>query len=180
MKKRMVATHNIAAVVNLCLHKGTSTDPRGTFTHRNILWQHVTPAGTSVFWYTWDYWVSYMREPLLVVTGRTTAWWAWTYIQCVSLAGSPGKYWFTKRTKVQYICTLVYICMSYLYEMLLSQEVLELSSLSVNTQLNTTLHVSTTWKQAGCASVSFPLYYPCLVLSYLFVLPTSFLNFQNT
>jgi hypothetical protein len=37
---------------------------------------------------------------------------------------------------------LVYICMSYLYEMLLSQEVLENSSLSVYTQLNTTLHVS--------------------------------------
>jgi hypothetical protein len=25
-------------------------------------------------------------------------------IQCVPLAGSPGKCWFTKRTKVQYIC----------------------------------------------------------------------------
>jgi hypothetical protein len=25
-------------------------------------------------------------------------------IQCVSLAGSPGKCLFTKRTKVQYIC----------------------------------------------------------------------------
>jgi hypothetical protein len=25
-------------------------------------------------------------------------------IQCVPLAGSPGKYWFTKRTKVEYIC----------------------------------------------------------------------------
>jgi hypothetical protein len=32
--------------------------------------------------------------------------------------------------------------MSYLYEMQLSQEVLEMPSLSVNTQLNTTLHVS--------------------------------------
>jgi hypothetical protein len=36
--------------------------------------------------------------------------------------------------------------MSYLYEMQLSQEVLEISSLSVNTQLNTTLHVS----EGGC------------------------------
>jgi hypothetical protein len=26
------------------------------------------------------------------------------HIQCVPLAGSPGKWWFTKRTKVQYIC----------------------------------------------------------------------------
>jgi hypothetical protein len=26
------------------------------------------------------------------------------FIQCVPLAGSPRKYWFTKRTKVQYIC----------------------------------------------------------------------------
>jgi hypothetical protein len=26
------------------------------------------------------------------------------YIQCVPLAGRPGKCWFTKRTKVQYIC----------------------------------------------------------------------------
>jgi hypothetical protein len=60
-------------------------------------------------------------------------------IQCVSLKGSPGKCWFTKRTKVQYIC------MSYLYEML-SQKVLEMSSLSTNTQLNTTLHVS----EGGC------------------------------
>jgi hypothetical protein len=25
-------------------------------------------------------------------------------IQCVPLEGSPGKCWFTKRTKVQYIC----------------------------------------------------------------------------
>jgi hypothetical protein len=25
-------------------------------------------------------------------------------VQCVPLAGSPGKCWFTKRTKVQYIC----------------------------------------------------------------------------
>jgi hypothetical protein len=41
---------------------------------------------------------------------------------------------------------LVYICLSYLYEMWLSQEVLEMSSLSVNTQLNTTLHVS----EGGC------------------------------
>jgi hypothetical protein len=56
-------------------------------------------------------------------------------IQCVSLAGSPGKCWFTKRTKVQYIC------MSCLYEMRLSQ-VLEMSSPSVNTQLNTTSHVA--------------------------------------
>jgi hypothetical protein len=36
--------------------------------------------------------------------------------------------------------------MSYLYEMRLSQEVLEMPSLSVNTQLNTTLHVS----EGGC------------------------------
>jgi hypothetical protein len=36
--------------------------------------------------------------------------------------------------------------MSYLYEMLLSQEVLEISSLSINTRLNTTLHVS----EGGC------------------------------
>jgi hypothetical protein len=36
--------------------------------------------------------------------------------------------------------------MSYLYEMLLSQEVLEMASLSVNTQLNTMLHVS----EGGC------------------------------
>jgi hypothetical protein len=27
----------------------------------------------------------------------------WIYIQCVPLAGSPGKFWFTKGTKVQYI-----------------------------------------------------------------------------
>jgi hypothetical protein len=25
-------------------------------------------------------------------------------VQCIPLAGSPGKCWFTKRTKVQYIC----------------------------------------------------------------------------
>jgi hypothetical protein len=38
-------------------------------------------------------------------------WWVRIYIcvqldkvQCVPLAGSPGKCWFTKRTKVQYIC----------------------------------------------------------------------------
>jgi hypothetical protein len=36
--------------------------------------------------------------------------------------------------------------MSYLYEMRLSQEMLEMPSLSVNTQLNTTLHVS----EGGC------------------------------
>jgi hypothetical protein len=36
--------------------------------------------------------------------------------------------------------------MSYLYEMRLSQEVLEMPSLSVNTQLNTTLNVS----EGGC------------------------------
>jgi hypothetical protein len=39
--------------------------------------------------------------------------------------------------------------MSYLYEMLLSQEVLKMSSLSVNTQLNTTLHVS----DGGCQNL---------------------------
>jgi hypothetical protein len=54
--------------------------------------------------------------------------------------GSPRKCWFTKRTKLQYIC------MSYLYEMRLSQEVLEMPYLSVNTQLNTTSHVS----EGGC------------------------------
>jgi hypothetical protein len=78
--------------------------------------------------------------------------------------------------------------MSYLYEMRLSQEVLEMPSLSVNTQLNTT-HVS----EAGCqkqASTS-NLYsrlserkavasrlcnrlFPSL-LSYLIMLPTSFM-----
>jgi hypothetical protein len=64
-------------------------------------------------------------------------------VQCVSLAGSPGKCWFTKGTKVQYTC------MSYLYEMRLSQEVLEMSSLSVNTQLNMTLRVS----EDGCQNL---------------------------
>jgi hypothetical protein len=29
-------------------------------------------------------------------------------IQCVPLAGSPGKCWFTKRTKGQYICIHTY------------------------------------------------------------------------
>jgi hypothetical protein len=43
----------------------------------------------------------------------------------------------------------VYICLSYLYEMRLSQEVLEMPSLSVNTQLNTTLHVS----EGGCQNL---------------------------
>jgi hypothetical protein len=30
---------------------------------------------------------------------------SWSIVQCVPLAGSPGKCWFTKRTKVQYICS---------------------------------------------------------------------------
>jgi hypothetical protein len=39
--------------------------------------------------------------------------------------------------------------MSYLYDMGLSQEVLEMSPLSVNTQLNKTLHVS----EGGCQNL---------------------------
>jgi hypothetical protein len=39
--------------------------------------------------------------------------------------------------------------MPYLYEMRLSQEVLEMPSLSVNTQLNMTLHVS----EGGCQNL---------------------------
>jgi hypothetical protein len=44
---------------------------------------------------------------------------------------------------------LVYIRMSNLYEMWLPQEALEMASLSVNTQLNTTLHVS----EGGCQNL---------------------------
>jgi hypothetical protein len=40
--------------------------------------------------------------------------------------------------------------MSYLYEMRLSQEVLEMPSLSVDTQLNMTLHVSEGVCQSLC------------------------------
>jgi hypothetical protein len=60
---------------------------------------------------------------------------------------------------------LVYICMSYLYEKRLSQEVLEMASLSVNTQLNTPLHDSgggsqNLWcgSRYGCSPVTHQVY----------------------
>jgi hypothetical protein len=61
--------------------------------------------------------------------------------------------------------------MSYLYEMQLSQEVLEMPSLSINTQLSTTLHVSEGGCQkllvsppgsrAGCSPVTHQVYVVC-------------------
>jgi hypothetical protein len=44
------------------------------------------------------YYYYYLIEPQIGVYPVTVV------IQCVPLAGSPGKCWFTERTKVQYIC----------------------------------------------------------------------------
>jgi hypothetical protein len=60
--------------------------------------KHVTweKCNNSNCWQHWHHNIQHTHSRLH--TGATII------IQCVPLAGSPRKCWFTKRTKVQYIC----------------------------------------------------------------------------